>query len=76
MNILRVDSAVTGPDSVSRELTQAITDHFRALHPEARVVELDITKFTNGRIGSCGQQDKSQSDAPHDRTGNDGGRRC
>ena len=42
MNILRVDSAVTGPESVSRELTQAITDHFRALDPAADVVELDL----------------------------------
>ena len=42
MNILRVDSAVTGPDSVSRELTQAITDHFRTLDPDATVTELDL----------------------------------
>lgn len=42
MNILRVDSAVTGEESVSRELTQAITDHFRALYPDARVTELDL----------------------------------
>jgi FMN-dependent NADH-azoreductase len=42
MNILRVDSAVTGPESVSRELTQAIVDHFRALDPGAVVTELDL----------------------------------
>jgi FMN-dependent NADH-azoreductase len=42
MKILRIDSAVTGPESVSRELTQAITDHFRATHPDAEVVELDL----------------------------------
>jgi FMN-dependent NADH-azoreductase len=42
MKILRVDSAVTGAESVSRELTQAITDHFRALYPEADVAELDL----------------------------------
>ena len=42
MNILRVDSAVTGQDSVSRELTQAITDHFRGLQPDAQVIELDL----------------------------------
>ena len=41
MKILRIDSAVTGPESVSRELTQAITDHFRAKYPDAEVVELD-----------------------------------
>jgi FMN-dependent NADH-azoreductase len=42
MKILRIDSAVTGPESVSRELTQAITEHFRATHPDAEVVELDL----------------------------------
>ncbi|KRA83036.1 FMN-dependent NADH-azoreductase [Altererythrobacter sp. Root672] len=42
MKILRVDSAVTGEGSVSRQLTQSITDHFRTLHPEAEVVELDL----------------------------------
>jgi FMN-dependent NADH-azoreductase len=42
MNILRVDSAVTGQESVSRELTQAIVDHFRALDPSATVTELDL----------------------------------
>ncbi len=35
MNILRIDSAVTGQESVSRELTQAIVDHFRALATRA-----------------------------------------
>lgn len=42
MKILRVDSAVTGSDSVSRQLTQAITDHFRTRHPDAELVELDL----------------------------------
>jgi FMN-dependent NADH-azoreductase len=42
MKILRVDSAVTGEDSVSRQLTQAITDHFRSRHPNAEVTELDL----------------------------------
>ena len=42
MNILRIDTAVTGEASVSRELTQAITDHFRALYPDAEVTELDL----------------------------------
>lgn len=42
MKILRVDSAVTGEDSVSRQLTQAITDHFRSRYPDAEVTELDL----------------------------------
>ena len=41
MKILRIDTAVTGAESVSRELTQAITDHFRARYPNAEIVELD-----------------------------------
>ena len=42
MKILRVDTSVTGSESVSRQLTQAITDHFRARHPDADVTELDL----------------------------------
>lgn len=42
MQILRIDTAVTGAHSVSRELTQAITDHFLALHPEATLIERDF----------------------------------
>jgi FMN-dependent NADH-azoreductase len=42
MKILRVDSATTGAGSVSRELTQAIADHFTAKHPDAELTELDL----------------------------------
>ncbi|MEC9066683.1 MAG: NAD(P)H-dependent oxidoreductase [Pseudomonadota bacterium] len=42
MQILRIDSASTGESSVSRELTQAILDHFTAAHPEATVIERDL----------------------------------
>lgn len=42
MKILRVDSAITGAESVSRALTQTITDHFRSLHPDAEITELDL----------------------------------
>lgn len=42
MQILRIDTSVSGTESVSRVLTQAITDHFRARHPGADVVELDF----------------------------------
>jgi FMN-dependent NADH-azoreductase len=42
MKILRVDTSVTGPESASRVLTQALTDHFRATHPGAEVTELDL----------------------------------
>ena len=39
MNILRIDTAVTGEASVSRELTQAITQQILTLHPDAEVTE-------------------------------------
>ncbi|MEO7570573.1 MAG: NAD(P)H-dependent oxidoreductase, partial [Croceibacterium sp.] len=42
MQILRIDTAVTGAESVSRELTQALTDHFLAQNPDATVVEHDF----------------------------------
>jgi FMN-dependent NADH-azoreductase len=42
MKILRIDTAVTGAESASRLLTQAIVDHFRARHPDAEVSELDF----------------------------------
>lgn len=42
MQVLRVDSATTGANSVSRQLTQAITEHFKAKHPNAEITELDL----------------------------------
>ena len=42
MKILRIDTSVSGADSVSRELTQAITDHFRNKHAGAEITELDF----------------------------------
>lgn len=44
MKILRIDSATTGANSVSRELTQAITDHFVAKYPDAELVERDLER--------------------------------
>ncbi len=42
MQILRIDSATTGANSVSRVLTQAIVDHLTAGHPDATLVERDL----------------------------------
>jgi FMN-dependent NADH-azoreductase len=42
MKILRVDSAVTGEESVSRELTEAVVAHFTAKHVGAHVSSLDL----------------------------------
>lgn len=42
MQILRIDSATTGKDSVTRELTEAIAAHFREKHPDATWVTRDF----------------------------------
>ena len=42
MQILRVDSSTTGEQSISRQLTQMITDHFAAKNPDATVVTRDL----------------------------------
>jgi FMN-dependent NADH-azoreductase len=42
MQILRIDSATTGENSVTRELTDAIADHFRAKYPDATWVVRDF----------------------------------
>lgn len=42
MKILRIDTSVSGAESASRVLTQAITEHFRARHPDAELTELDF----------------------------------
>ena len=42
MQILRIDSATTGEQSVTRRLTDELTRHFREKHPDAKVVERDL----------------------------------
>ena len=42
MQILRIDSATTGENSVSRELTQAIVDRLLAENPGANLVERNL----------------------------------
>lgn len=42
MKILHIDSATTGHDSVSRELSAAVVEHFKAKHADAHVSELDL----------------------------------
>lgn len=52
MQILRIDSAVTGANSVSRELTQAIADHFVAANPGASLIQRDLEKNPLAHIDS------------------------
>ncbi|HET9337288.1 MAG TPA: FMN-dependent NADH-azoreductase [Sphingomicrobium sp.] len=42
MTILRIDSSITGENSVSRILTRSITDQLAAANPGAEVVERDL----------------------------------
>ena len=42
MQILHIDSATTGDQSISRKLSQMIVDHFTAQHPDATVVRRDL----------------------------------
>ncbi|QQN73843.1 FMN-dependent NADH-azoreductase [Croceicoccus sp. YJ47] len=42
MQILRIDSSTNGASSVSRELTQAMLDHFKEKHPDANIIERDL----------------------------------
>ena len=42
MQILRIDSATTGDQSVTRKLTDLITQHFTETHPDAKLVHRDL----------------------------------
>ncbi len=42
MQILHIDSATTGEQSISRKLTEKLVAHFREKHPDANVVERDL----------------------------------
>ena len=42
MTILKIDSSITGENSVSRVLTRSIVDQLAAANPDARVVERDL----------------------------------
>ena len=42
MTILKIDSSITGENSVSRQLTTAITGQLLTLRPDAQLVERDL----------------------------------
>lgn len=68
MQILRIDSATTGANSVNRVLTQAITDHLVAKHPEARLIERDLVShplphIDNAATGAIRLPQDSHDDA-------------
>src|SRR3546814_344061 len=42
MKLLHIDSSITGPDSVSRELTANLVRQWRGQHPDTQVEYLDL----------------------------------
>ena len=42
MTILKIDSSITGENSVSRQLTSAIADQLASQNPDQRVIERDL----------------------------------
>lgn len=44
MQILRIDSATTGDQSVTRQLTDLITQHFTEANPDATVIHRDLVE--------------------------------
>lgn len=42
MTILRIDSSISGDNSVSRVLTRSIADQFVVANPDARLIERDL----------------------------------
>jgi FMN-dependent NADH-azoreductase len=44
MTILKIDSSITGENSVSRQLTGRIVEQFRARDPGANVIERDLVQ--------------------------------
>jgi len=59
MTILKIDSSITGDNSVSRQLTAAVTDQLRGANPGAEVLERDLvaTPLSHLTLGGSGDQD-------------------
>ena len=59
MTILKIDSSITGDNSVSRQLTAAVTDQLRKANPGSTVVQRDLvaTPLSHLTLGGSGEQD-------------------
>jgi len=59
MTILKIDSSITGDNSVSRQLTAAVTDQLRSANPSAAIIERDLvsTPLSHLTLGGLGDQD-------------------
>ena len=52
MQILRIDSATTGDQSITHQLTEKLIKHFQNKHPEAKVVERHLGENPLAHINS------------------------
>ena len=55
MTILKIDSSITGENSVSRLLTRSITDQLAAADPQATVIERDLVSNPLAHLTERGQ---------------------
>ena len=55
MTILRIDSSISGDNSVSRVLTKSIVDQLAAANPEASIVERDLVAAPLAHLTERGQ---------------------
>jgi len=59
MTILKIDSSITGDNSVSRQLTAAVTEQLRSANAGAEILERDLvaTPLSHLTLGGSGDQD-------------------
>jgi FMN-dependent NADH-azoreductase len=59
MTILKIDSSITGENSVSRKLTAAVTDQLRQANPASKLIERDLiaNPLSHLTLGGSGDQD-------------------
>jgi FMN-dependent NADH-azoreductase len=65
VNILRIDSSITGDQSVSRQLTERIVESLRAAHPGATLTCRDLTDqpLPHHRLAHEAESDRSATRA-------------
>ena len=59
MTILKIDSSITGENSVSRTLTAAVADQLRGANPASKLIERDLiaNPLSHLTLGGSGDQD-------------------
>ena len=59
MTILKIDSSITGENSVSRKLTAAVADQLRGANPASTLIERDLiaNPLSHLTLGGSGDQD-------------------